>query len=135
MKSKNEYLKVLEITDQNPSEKEIKSQYRKLCKIYHTDNPNTGNHEKFLEIDEAKNALLSNSFKEEEKNNDFIKFANDKISDFLKNYGTNIKIKNKQKLLYYKANANNILVLNLKHLTKNKSFVINNQIINFLLEK
>jgi curved DNA-binding protein CbpA len=141
MKTKSFYLSVLEITNQNPEEKEIKSQYRKLCKIYHTDNQKTGNHEKFLMIEEAKEALLTGKFEKDSQTYftppDFLNFANDKISSFLNTAGKNIKIKklkNKRKLIYHKIDDNIILVIDLTKLTKNKSIVINKQIINFIVD-
>lgn len=141
MKTKSFYLSILEITNQNPDEKEIKSQYRKLCKIYHTDNQKTGDHEKFLLIEEAKEALINGKYEKDtnytSSSSDFLNFANDKISSFLNTAGKNIKVKklkNKRKLIYHKIDDNNILIIDLSKLTKNKSVIINGEIINFIVD-
>lgn len=122
-KTKQEYLTILEILEENPTEQIIKAQYRKLSKIYHTDNISTGNKEKFILITEAKDALINKTYfvpskgpitfeNFKERSSEFSQIINEKLSEFLNIAGENIhkekiKVKKNQKKLSkknYKVN-------------------------------
>lgn len=60
MKTNNPY-KVLGITAFT-SEDEAKKRYRELSKLYHPDNPTTGDAEKFMEVDKAWKELQEYGF-------------------------------------------------------------------------
>lgn len=104
MKTKQEYLKILQISEENPSEQQIKTQYRKLYKIYHTDNVKTGDKDTFILITEAKNALINKTYAEKqpitsfsdlrERSDEVSQIINDKLSDFLNIAGENIRKEN-----------------------------------------
>lgn len=134
MKTKNEYLKILEfdLTIKDPSDSDIKQQYRKLSLIYHSDNQITGNEAKFREITEAKNALIDKKYEEDPKSKaEFVDIANTKIMDFLNYVGENIKFDKKTKLICVKLDDKQILTFDVSNLTKNKHFFINGRVFNF----
>lgn len=64
MKTKSEYLKDLELTSLE-DEKKLKRQYRKLIKIYNTDNGTNKNAARITEIHVAYNALLEKKYEKE----------------------------------------------------------------------
>lgn len=65
MKTKSEYLKDLELTTLG-DEKKLKRHYRKLVKIYNTDNGTNKNAARITEIHVAYNALLEKKYKSNE---------------------------------------------------------------------
>lgn len=128
MKTRKQCLLVLEFSNRdNPTEKEIKSRFRKLSIQCHPDKG--GDAVKYKEISIAYEKLLENKFELEQQQdlpNDLDEKLISKISSFLDNCADTINVTGEK--IIFKLINNNIVCIKIET-TEEKTILVNNYLI------